>query len=521
MGDPLLELRDVRAGYGEAVVLDGVSIALPENGSLAVLGRNGVGKTTLLLAAMGFVRLMRGSIMVAGRDASRLSPHKRAQMGLGWVPQEREIFPSLSVEENLQVAARPGRWDLGAIWQLFPRLKERRANMGNQLSGGEQQMLAIARTLTTNPSVLLLDEPLEGLAPIIVEELTAAVRTDDRGRGHRARAGRAARRDRACVDRGRGGHRARPDRAPRPLVRTAERPRHARPLSRPARLDGTCPSGLIFSPKWPLRGAAFRPIRDTASARGDPQGMENFDFVVVGAGTAGCLLADRLTQSGRFRVLLLEAGGTDRRFMVRMPIGYGHSFYNPRVNWMYETVPQEALAGRSLYCPRGKLLGGSSSINAMIFARGQRRDFDEWRDAGNPGWGYDDVLPYFKSFEDFTGPASPERGRGGPLRVIEMAGQTHPLCETFLEAAEQAGLSPHAGLQRRRRRGCRDLPDHHQGRHARVGRHGVSQAGDAPSQSHRRHQRARHAHRLRGAAGCRRGLYRERPQDVRRGPDAR
>ena len=176
MAEPVLELRDVRSGYGEAVVLDGVSLVLPPHGSLAVLGRNGVGKTTLLLTAMGFVPLARGSVHLAGRDISRLAPHLRARAGLGWVPQEREIFPALSVEENLTVAARPGRWDLASIWGLFPRLKERRGNMGNQLSGGEQQMLTIARTLMTNPAVLLLDEPLEGLAPIVVEELTAAVR---------------------------------------------------------------------------------------------------------------------------------------------------------------------------------------------------------------------------------------------------------------------------------------------------------------------------------------------------------
>ena len=176
MAEPLLEFRDVRSGYGEAVVLDGISFALPANGSLALLGRNGVGKTTLLLTAMGFVPVARGASLWRGQDISRLAPHKRARLGLGWVAQERDIFPSLSVEENLTVIARPGRWNLTAIYALFPRLAERRANMGNQLSGGEQQMLAIARTLMTNPSVLLLDEPFEGLAPIIVEELTAAVR---------------------------------------------------------------------------------------------------------------------------------------------------------------------------------------------------------------------------------------------------------------------------------------------------------------------------------------------------------
>jgi branched-chain amino acid transport system ATP-binding protein len=176
MAEPLLELRDVRAGYGEAVVLDGISVSVPENGSLALLGRNGVGKTTLLLTIMGFVRLSRGSLWFKGRDISRLAPYRRARLGIGWVPQERDIFPSLTVEENLTVAARPGRWTVEDMYRLFPRLKERRANMGNQLSGGEQQMLTIARTVLTNPAILLLDEPLEGLAPIIVEELTEAIR---------------------------------------------------------------------------------------------------------------------------------------------------------------------------------------------------------------------------------------------------------------------------------------------------------------------------------------------------------
>ncbi|MCB1465066.1 MAG: ABC transporter ATP-binding protein [Nitratireductor sp.] len=177
---PLLQLENVRAGYGEAVVLDGVSLSVPEGGSLAVLGRNGVGKTTLLLTIMGFVNLMQGTVRFAGRDISGAPPHKRARAGLGWVPQERDIFASLTVEENLTATARAGqgnagRWDLSSVYDLFPRLKERRANMGNQLSGGEQQMLAIARTLMTNPSILILDEPLEGLAPIIVEELIAKI----------------------------------------------------------------------------------------------------------------------------------------------------------------------------------------------------------------------------------------------------------------------------------------------------------------------------------------------------------
>jgi branched-chain amino acid transport system ATP-binding protein len=170
MAEALLTLSDVRAGYGDSIVLDKVTFELPENGSLAVLGRNGVGKSTLFLTIMGY------TIVWRGRDITRLTPHRRALLGIGWVAQEREIFPSLTVEENLEVAARPGPWDLARITDLFPRLAERRRNMGNQLSGGEQQMLAIARALMTNPALLLLDEPLEGLAPIIVEELTAAIR---------------------------------------------------------------------------------------------------------------------------------------------------------------------------------------------------------------------------------------------------------------------------------------------------------------------------------------------------------
>jgi branched-chain amino acid transport system ATP-binding protein len=176
MTEPLIELADVRAGYSDAVVLDGVSLSLPENGSLAVLGRNGAGKTTLLLAIMGLLPPARGSVRMRGNDVSRTAPHRRARLGLGWVPQERDVFPSLTVEENLTVASRPGRWDLASVYALFPRLKDRRSNLGNQLSGGEQQMATIARTLMTNPAVLLLDEPLEGLAPIIVEELADAIR---------------------------------------------------------------------------------------------------------------------------------------------------------------------------------------------------------------------------------------------------------------------------------------------------------------------------------------------------------
>jgi branched-chain amino acid transport system ATP-binding protein len=176
VAEPLLVLEDVRAGYGSAVVLEGVSLEVTDHGSLAILGRNGVGKTTLLLTIMGYTDVTRGRVLWRGKDITRLPPHERAQAGIGWVAQEREIFPSLTVEENLTVASRPGRWTLERAYELFPRLRERRSNMGNQLSGGEQQMLATARALMTNPALLLLDEPLEGLAPIIVEELANTLR---------------------------------------------------------------------------------------------------------------------------------------------------------------------------------------------------------------------------------------------------------------------------------------------------------------------------------------------------------
>jgi branched-chain amino acid transport system ATP-binding protein len=176
MAEALLGLDGIRAGYGDAVVLDGITLEVTTGGSLAVLGRNGVGKTTLLLTIMGYTDVTRGRVRWQGRDVTRVPPHRRALAGLGWVAQEREVFPSLSVEENLTVAARPGRWDLARVYALFPRLAERRASRGHHLSGGEQQMLAIGRALMTNPSLLLLDEPLEGLAPIVIEELTAAIR---------------------------------------------------------------------------------------------------------------------------------------------------------------------------------------------------------------------------------------------------------------------------------------------------------------------------------------------------------
>ena len=167
----LLAIERLCAGYGEAIVLSDISFRLNEGQSLALLGRNGMGKTTLVNSIVGVTRYRGGSITLGGRDITRLPPAQRALLGVGWVPQERNIFKSLTVEENLTAIARPGKWTPQRVFELFPRLGERQQNLGNALSGGEQQMLAIGRALVLNPRIMLLDEPLEGLAPIIVEEL--------------------------------------------------------------------------------------------------------------------------------------------------------------------------------------------------------------------------------------------------------------------------------------------------------------------------------------------------------------
>jgi branched-chain amino acid transport system ATP-binding protein len=172
----LLTIAQLSAGYGEAVVLSNVSLSLQEGQALALLGRNGMGKTTLINTIVGVTHYFGGTIALDGADITRLRPDQRAHIGIGWVPQERNIFKSLTVHENLTAVAQPGPWTTQKVYALFPRLEERRQNLGNQLSGGEQQMLALARALILNPRVLLLDEPLEGLAPIIVEELLAALR---------------------------------------------------------------------------------------------------------------------------------------------------------------------------------------------------------------------------------------------------------------------------------------------------------------------------------------------------------
>ena len=171
----LLKLDGLKSGYGEAVVVQGISLVLEQGQSLALLGRNGTGKTTLLNTLVGATRRHAGRITLDGQDLAAMPSHKRAAAGIGWVPQERNIFKSLTVHENLTAVARPGPWTVQRAYEMFPRLAERRSNMGNQLSGGEQQMLAVARALVLNPKLLLLDEPLEGLAPIIVEELLRSI----------------------------------------------------------------------------------------------------------------------------------------------------------------------------------------------------------------------------------------------------------------------------------------------------------------------------------------------------------
>jgi branched-chain amino acid transport system ATP-binding protein len=172
----LLAIQGLSAGYGRAVVLSDIGFRLGEGEALAVLGRNGVGKTTLIDSIVGVTRRFAGSVSLAGRELAMLAPEARAVLGIGWVPQERNIFRSLTVEENLTAVARPGPWTTERVFGLFPRLKERGRQSGGSLSGGEQQMLAIGRALVTNPKLLLLDEPTEGLAPLIVQELLRALR---------------------------------------------------------------------------------------------------------------------------------------------------------------------------------------------------------------------------------------------------------------------------------------------------------------------------------------------------------
>ena len=183
MAETLLEVEGLTCGYGESVVLSDVGFSMPAGRSLALLGRNGTGKTTLIDTLVGVTRRHAGRIVLQGQEIQALPVHRRAAAGIGWVPQERNIFKSLTVAENLTAVARPGPWTEARVYELFPRLAERKRNLGNQLSGGEQQMLAFGRALVLNPRLLLLDEPLEGLAPIIVEELLRAIRRVAREEG--------------------------------------------------------------------------------------------------------------------------------------------------------------------------------------------------------------------------------------------------------------------------------------------------------------------------------------------------
>jgi branched-chain amino acid transport system ATP-binding protein len=215
----LLAVENLTAGYGRAVAIDGISLTLAEGAALALLGRNGTGKTTLINTIVGLTARFAGAVRLAGRDITRLAPEQRAAAGIGWVPQERGIFRSLTVAENLAAVARPGPWTLPRVFALFPRLAERRGNMGVNLSGGEQQMLAIGRALVLNPRIILLDEPLEGLAPIIVEELAAALRRIHAEEGtaaiiveQKARVALSLAEDAIILDRGRIVYRGRSDR---------------------------------------------------------------------------------------------------------------------------------------------------------------------------------------------------------------------------------------------------------------------------------------------------------------------
>ncbi len=181
--------------------------------------------------------------------------------------------------------------------------------------------------------------------------------------------------------------------------------------------------------------------------------MNEYDYIIVGAGSAGCVLANRLSASGKDRVLLLEAGGSDLSPLIQVPLGYGLTFSDPKYNWMYTTAPDPALDGRTSFWPRGKVLGGSSSLNAMVYMRGQHADYDEWRDAGNPGWGWSEVLPYFKKSEDHVFGANAHHGAGGELAVSDFADQVHPLCERFLKAGDALGYGRTSDFNGERKEG--------------------------------------------------------------------
>ena len=265
----LLAIEKLRAGYGEAVVLSDISLDLAEGQSLALLGRNGMGKTTLINSIVGVTRYRGGTISLAGRDITRLPPEQRAHAGIGWVPQERNIFKSLTVDENLTAVALPGPWTPERVYAMFPRLAERKSNLGNQLSGGEQQMLAVGRALVLNPKIVLLDEPLEGLAPIIVEELLARAYPPHPRRGHVGDPGRAEPAENPRRHRPRRDPRARHGRLRVDQRRAQVRPRGARNLSRRHRsrpATWACPLAIDMGYAPPLSNASIVYIAGTARA---------------------------------------------------------------------------------------------------------------------------------------------------------------------------------------------------------------------------------------------------------------
>ena len=181
--------------------------------------------------------------------------------------------------------------------------------------------------------------------------------------------------------------------------------------------------------------------------------MSDYDYIILGAGSAGCVLANRLSLDPSNRVLLLEAGGTDRRFFIQMPIGYGKTYHQKAVNWMYVTEPSPDADNKPSYWPRGKVLGGSSSINAMVYVRGNPRDFDEWSELGNTGWSYNEVLPYFRKMESWQNGADTYRGGDGPLKISEVSSQLHPLCDNFLSAAKEIGIKLNSDMNGKRQDG--------------------------------------------------------------------
>jgi choline dehydrogenase len=227
-----------------------------------------------------------------------------------------------------------------------------------------------------------------------------------------------------------------------------------------------------------------------------------FDYIIVGAGSAGCVLANRLSADGKYKVLLLEAGGEDSNPWIHIPLGYGKLFVDPKVNWMFQTTPQPGLNDRRINQPRGKVLGGSSSINGLVYVRGQKEDFDHWRQLGNVGWSHDDVLPYFRKAEDQTRGADAFHGQGGPLPVSDQA-EPHPLCDAFIAAAQEAGHPRNDDFNGATQEGRRLLPDHLAARASRQFRRGLSATGPATSQPDRRHPRPRDPAAARGATGGR------------------